>query len=400
MTVRSISPVDNSGEDIVQIAEMFGDEIRARADEFEQQGHVSQDLAERLAELGLLRLCNPPAYSGPGRTPVEYGALVEALARHDGSTGWIAFIGITSALAACRLQPDVVQHMLASPTAITAGVFAPMGRAVPCEQNGVEGFRLNGQWAWGSGSPNASFISGGGFIVNDAGEIVKKADGAPELRSFFMPIEDVQRLDTWHVAGLKATGSADFKAVDVFVPRSMTTDPFAPTTADDPIQRFPLFASLGIGIGAVALGLAAAAMEEFLALAATKTPQGSSPRPLALKSATQRRVAQASATLKSARLFFYDAIETAWDHALQGNDPSLELRTDIRLANTHAVNSAVKVIDSLYTLAGGSSVYLKSPLQRHFRDIHVVTQHMMVNEATLELIGKIQLGVEANTAQL
>ena len=58
------------------------------------------------------------------------------------------------------------------------------------------------------------------------------------------------------------------------------------------------------------------------------------------------------------------------------------------------------MIDSLYTLAGGSSVYLKSPIQRHFRDVHVATQHMMVNEATLELVGRIQLGQETNTALL
>ena len=79
---------------------------------------------------------------------------------------------------------------------------------------------------------------------------------------------------------------------------------------------------------------------------------------------------------------------------------SIAARSDIRLATTHAVSTAVAVIDSLYTLAGGSSVYLSSPLQRHFRDVHVASQHMMVSEATLELVGRIQLGLETNASQL
>ena len=150
---------------------------------------------------------------------------------------------------------------------------------------------------------------------------------------------------------------------------------------------------------AVALGLASACMKEFLSMAKEKTPQGSS-RSLAMKPATHRRVALATAQLRSARLYFYDAIENAWDITRQTNEPTVEARTDVRLATTHAVNASVEIIDSLYTLAGGTSVYLRSPIQRHFRDVHVATQHMMVNEATLELVGRIQLGLETNVSQL
>ena len=65
-------------EDVVDVAAAFAEELRARAPEFEQQGYVSQDLANRLAELGLFRLCNPKNYGGPGRSPKDYGRLVEA----------------------------------------------------------------------------------------------------------------------------------------------------------------------------------------------------------------------------------------------------------------------------------------------------------------------------------
>lgn len=399
MTVSVSQGRIRDDQDVVDIAETFATELKARAAEFEQQGFVSQDLADRLAELGLLRLCNPADYGGPGRSPLDYARLVEALSRYDGSTGWIVFIGITSALAACKLRPETVSGMLADPATITAGVFAPMGRAVACEENGVSGYRLNGQWQWGSGSSNAAYISGGGLVVDAAGEIVMLDNDAPDLRSFVMPTDAIELLDTWHVAGLKGTGSTDFRASDVFVPEHMSCNPFEQHDFSDPIHSFPLFAALGIGIGAVALGLASACMEEFLAVATAKTPMGSA-RTLATRSATHRRVAEASAKLRSARLFFYDSITAAWAVAQQSNTTTIEARADVRLATTHAVNTAAEVIDSLYTLAGGTSVFLKSPIQRHFRDVHVATQHMMVNEATLELIGRVQLGLEVNTSQL
>ncbi len=386
-------------EDVVDVAETFAEELLARASEFEEQGYVSQDLADRLAELGLFRLCNPKNYGGPGRSPVDYGRLVEALARYDGSTAWIVFIGITSALSACKLAPEKVTELLADPKTITAGVFAPMGRAVACREDGENGFRLSGQWQWGSGSRNSGYILGGGLLVDDAGELVELASGGPDMRSFLMPIENVELLDTWQVAGLKGTGSTDFRVQDVFVPESMTSIPFNITDRSDPIHSFPLFAALGIGIGAMALGLASACMKEFLSMAMEKTPQGST-RSLAMKPATHRRVALATAQLRSARLYFYDAIQNAWDMTSQTNEPTVEARADVRLATTHAVNASVEIIDSLYTLAGGTSVYLRSPIQRHFRDVHVATQHMMVNEATLELVGRIQLGLETNVSQL
>ena len=54
----------------------------------------------------------------------------------------------------------------------------------------------------------------------------------------------------------------------------------------------------------------------------------------------------------------------------------------------------------MYELGGGSSVYRSSPLQRIFRDVHVATQHMMVSPSTLELTGRLFLGLETDTSLL
>ena len=155
---------------------------------------------------------------------------------------------------------------------------------------------------------------------------------------------------------------------------------------------------LPLGIAAVALGLARSAIDELIELAGDKTPSGGA-RPLATRPAAQMEVARAEATLRSARAFYYEAIEAAWQEALVG-DLTTDRRRDIRLATTHATHACAKAVDRMYHLGGGTSVYRRSRLQRIFRDIHVATQHMMVGPATLELTGRLLLGVETDVEML
>ena len=149
----------------------------------------------------------------------------------------------------------------------------------------------------------------------------------------------------------------------------------------------------------MALGIARGAIDELIGLATTKVRAGSSAA-LATRSHAQMDVAKAEATLRAARAFYYETIEAAWDKALRGQPIPIDERRDMRLATTHAVQAAVLVVDAMYTLAGGSSVYETSDLQRRFRDVHVATQHIMVAPSTLETVGRLMLGVETNTQTL
>jgi alkylation response protein AidB-like acyl-CoA dehydrogenase len=112
------------------------------------------------------------------------------------------------------------------------------------------------------------------------------------------------------------------------------------------------------------------------------------------------QVATAEARLRAARAFYYEALGAAWEAAQESRPVPVELRRDLRLATTHAVNESVAVVDAMYTLAGGAAVYQSCRLQRLFRDIHVATQHIMVAPATLETAGRLFLGVDANVSML
>jgi alkylation response protein AidB-like acyl-CoA dehydrogenase len=98
---------------------------------------------------------------------------------------------------------------------------------------------------------------------------------------------------------------------------------------------------------------------------------------------------------------YYATIEDAWAAAVRDEPPvPVALRAGLRLAATHAVRTSAAVVDTVYDLAGGSAIYDDAPLQRRFRDAHTATAHFQVNAASLELPGRLLLGLESQTAML
>ena len=182
------------------------------------------------------------------------------------------------------------------------------------------------------------------------------------------------------------------EATDVFVPRERTFSLLtgSPKHAD---YILPFFGTLASGVAAVGLGLARAAIDTFVAMAKTKTPPGSK-RTLTNRELVQMDVARAEAKLRGARAFLYEAIEEATAK------PSLLTRARLRLAASNAAEESAAVVGIAYKAGGGSAIYSKSPLQRHFRDANVVTHHIMVNDMATALAGKVMLGVDADTTTL
>ena len=167
--------------------------------------------------------------------------------------------------------------------------------------------------------------------------------------------------------------------------------------ARGPLYAFPFFGLLALGIAAVALGNARAAIDDLVTLAGGKQPQGSR-RTLAERGSAQATLALAEASLRSARAFFYQAVDEAWQLARDTGVIGMDHRAALRLAATHATRTSADVTRSMYDLGGGSSVFLSQPLQRRFRDAHVATQHLMVAPPTYELIGRVLMGLPVDRA--
>ena len=385
--------------DPIAAADELARAVAPRVDEIEANRFLPQDIADHAAHLGLHRLFIPAAYGGLEANPMTLVDVAERIARVDGSTAWCVFIGATSGMTAAFMEEAEARVAFADPMSIAAGVFAPRGKAQHAEENGVLGYRVSGRWQWGSGSRNARIIMGGAMILGEDGKPEMSPEGVPQNRMMIFNADQVQLHDTWRVSGLCGTGSTDFEVGDIFVPATRAPSLISDKPLQRPLYCFPTFGLLGIGISAVALGLARGSIDALIELASGKTPQGST-KPLALRPKAQFDVSEAEALTRSARSYLAETIEAAWAAASSDGRITVEHRRDIRLATTHAVKSAARAVNLMYTLGGGTSVYRTSPLQRHFRDVHVATQHMMVSDATYELTGRLFLGVPTNTAML
>lgn len=349
-----------------------------------------------MAEVGLFRMCVPRRLGGLEVDVATLVRAIEEIAYADGSAGWCVMIGATSGVVSAYLAEEAAQEIYASsPQVVTGGVFAPFGEAATV----AGGYRVSGRWPFASGCEHCAWLMGGSQISTD-GQPRLLANGTPDSRLMLFPAAEAEVIDTWTVSGLRGTGSHDIAVRDLFVPASRSVS----LTIDRPRQpgplyAFPVFGLLALGIAGVALGVARNAIDELVRLAAGKTPTGARKR-LADRAATQVEVAQAEATLRSARSFLFEGIAETWQAASAEGAISIQQRALLRLAATHAATSAARVVDLMYNAGGGTSIYASSPLQRCFRDIHVVTQHMMVGPATYELTGRLFLGVDVDATVL
>jgi alkylation response protein AidB-like acyl-CoA dehydrogenase len=362
--------------------------ITGRSDEFEQARRLPADIAQSMARAGLFRMMIPKALGGFEMTPWESLSMMSRLAIADASAGWCLMISATSAYKSGSLDMETGHEVYGNPMGIYGGIFAPMGRAIP----EGDGYRLSGRWSWASGSANCTWLSGGAVIQEGEG-IRKMANGAADSRMMIFPASEAKLVDTWHSHGLKGTGSGDMVVDNIYVPASRAVSVAnSQPTHEGALYRFPTFGLLSLGIAAVAIGNANAIIDDLVALAASKKPTGGG-RTLAERGYAQSSLAQSKAKLRGAGCFMEDAVGMAWEVARSGDDLPLETRADLRLAATHVTRTSAEVAAVMYDLAGGDSVFLKSPIQRRFRDAHVMTQHMMVSPATWELPGRVGFGL-------
>jgi alkylation response protein AidB-like acyl-CoA dehydrogenase len=58
------------------------------------------------------------------------------------------------------------------------------------------------------------------------------------------------------------------------------------------------------------------------------------------------------------------------------------------------VLTAAEVVDLVHSCVGTAGVRIEQRFQKHFRDVHVITQHAFVSEARLESVGQIMFGLD------
>jgi indole-3-acetate monooxygenase len=362
--------------------------IRSRRHEIEQARRLPQDLAQKLRQTGIFSLGLPRAIGGQEASPLEILRAIETVAMVDGSTGWCAMIGTANNVVGGYMSENGAKEVFADPTAPTAGIAAPAGAAVRT----TGGVRVTGRWPFASGITHSDWVWAG-CVVMANGQPQMTPQG-PEIIHVCMPASTVTIHDTWNVSGLCGTGSNDFSVSDVFVPDQRIFALLDPSGhRSEPLYQMPPLGLFVFQVAAVSLGIARGAIDELMELAHTKKPSLYSDV-LADKSVVQVELARAEAALGAARSFLFTTVTETWETVRSGQSVTRRQIALGRAAASHAAETAATVTRSVNTLAGGSSIYSASPLQRHARDADAITHHFTVAPHTWEEAGRVLLGRE------
>jgi alkylation response protein AidB-like acyl-CoA dehydrogenase len=370
-------------------ARALGPEIRACADQIERERQLPASLVDAMAAAGLFKLATPEALGGGEAPLATILDVIEEVARADGSAGWTVMVANQCGVMAGFVPPRGAGEIFADPRAYIAGVVYTAGKAQAVDG----GYRVTGRWRYASGCRHATWMFGT-CAVYDGDSPRVYPDGTPENRFVWLPVAECEIIDTWHVTGMRGTGSHDFAVTDVFVPEERT--------CPDSITGFPVFRGtryhhgplyefgLSVVIAAFAplsLGIARGAIDAFVEMIG-----GGDARKAYLRDdpAIQAEIGKAEAQLRAARAFAYETVNRAWASAVQTGHVSDEQRVLMRLAARHAAITAAQVVEALWYAGGALSIFASNPLERRFRDVHVAAQR--VPPAVYGVVGRLSLG--------
>ena len=384
-------------EDVVSIAEWvqraksIAPVVQQYRDDSEQQRYMAQPIFDAIRQIGINQMSVPRAFGGPQAEPLAQLRVIEEIARQDGSTGWNVLIWVGTGLFSDYLAEDVAQELFGNGQEIViGGALNPTAQARPVPG----GLRVTGRWAFGSGYHYLTTLVAGCVVMD--GEHPRMLDnGMPEMYVVLLSPSECEMIDTWHTAGLRGTGSHDFRAADVFVPmeRAIPLSAFfvGPTARPSTALRTPFYDFASTQIATVGLGIARDAIESFKSLASGKIPAIGTTS-LGNLQTIQQRVGRAEALLRAARAYLFTTVEEVTSAHQAGSPVRDDDSADLRLAAAHAAQNAVEVVDLMFDAGGGSSIYATNRLERCFRDVHMVPHHMMVSPLNVEMVGQYLLG--------
>jgi alkylation response protein AidB-like acyl-CoA dehydrogenase len=286
---------------------------------------------------------------------------------------------------------DALEEIVGEPRALLAGSVNPMAlRVVP----DGDGYRVSGRLRYASGVSQSSWLMAGGIVFDGQSPRLTR-DGAPVIVGTFFPTREASVLDTWRTNGLAGTGSHDVEVGDVRVPAARCFEFFSTKPRPfDPLAALPLFSRLGATIVGVGIGIARRAIDELGALASAKVPLGSPGGMLRDRASVQIDVARARGLVDGARAYVIGTAREVFARVKAGAPPSVDDQVRLRLAYVTAAEQFARAVDLVRNAAGMNAIALGSALERCWRDVHAVTQHVAIAPHHFERLGRITLGLE------
>mgnify|MGYP003640987715 CR=1 FL=1 len=357
-------------DDFIAQAQSLVPLLREKVREAEVARRPLDEVIDAVRATDIFSLMVPKRYGGHEADIDTFFEVSLTLSRADASMGWLIGFYIEHAFWFCHFPQNVqdeifgdANHILAPAALNLAGGFAKK----------VEGgYQLSGQWAWGTGIIHSTWVMAGSLMTNE--------DGSISPMFFILPREDVEAVDTWHIAGMCGTGSWDFKIDNKFIPEERAR-PFLDLVTlnsgimdryDAPIYTTPMMVLLSFAAAAPCLGAAQGALAAYQEQIKAKvgTPG------FAIDNAKLTLIAEAALMIEGAELMLRDVLREVME---QRNNASVETRSKWATRISHSVFQCRDAVAKIGASAGASGHFLNNPIQRSMRDINTASCHVVFN---------------------
>jgi alkylation response protein AidB-like acyl-CoA dehydrogenase len=364
--------------------------LERNAAQCERERRIADESLCALEDAGLLAVLVPERVGGQGASMVTQLEVAAELGRGCASTAWVQTLLNVTAWAASLLPPAAQREVFAGlrPSRV-CGVLTASGEGVPVPG----GYRVSGSWAFASGCLHASWATTGVLLPGEDPE--KTEHGLVCMR-----LSELEIKDTWHVAGMRGTGSHTLIARDVFVPRHRALGGSAPHAAASdvplpaaPSDRWPVISVLALVLLGPSLGMAEAILEAVRAglgksgVSYTRYARKADSGPLL------HELGRAAMQIESARLLALRCAQKV-DAAAHGGELDEIERAWLRGACGHAAELLRTATESLVSAAGASCFAESNPIQRFWRDLSVASRHaFLAASPSYETYGRALAGL-------
>lgn len=371
------------------ITDGFVARLAQRAEEAEQLRRLPTATVSEFRQTDLFRLLLPARFGGIQASFPEVLEPIRLMAHGCASSAWtLGFYALHNWMLSL-FDPRLQEEVFASGPVLAPAPLAPTGRGHPTEG----GVRLTGRWSWATGAMDADWVIVGALVESDDGIL-------PALA--VLPADQVEVDDVWHTAGMRATGSHDLIATDVFVPEhriANVADIYGGTAPGAAVHgvatyRWPLVPALALVASMPVLGTAERVTELFAerlsgrVLAYSGVAQKDQP-------AAQIRLGDATVRLRALRALVAETAATIDALVVSGERVHRSERANARLAAAYTVHECRAIIADLLEAAGASAHFLSSPLQRAKRDVDIAAGHVVFDyDVSRELAGALAIGAK------
>lgn len=372
-------------EALIEAAEKLVPLVRETAREAELARRPLDRVIDAVRESGLYSMMVPREYGGHAADLDTYFEVVLRLARADASAAWLTAFYIEHNYWALGYPKPVLDALFAERPYVLAPVSLNASGGGATRVDG--GFRLNGQWSWGTCIVHADWVMPVAIVP-----------GEPPML-FLLPRSEVELVDTWFVSGMCGTGSLDYRIDDVFVPEERAASMFSvlggpgdsPVPFDAPIFRTPLPPILGFAAGLPLLGAAQGALEVWAAETKVRIEEKRDRMGVLPGDDGKFSVAaRVALDLEAAELLFREVLRDVMD---QRYAASMETRSGWMSRLSHAVFMVRDAIAELASITGASGSRLDSPIQRALRDVQTASNHVFFDrEQRYADLGRVLTG--------